>query len=59
MKTIFVKPKKGLVVRDPQTMKPVPETGAMVPLDSFWRRRLNSGDVVKSMKPKKKGGDDK
>ena len=44
---INVKPARpGLVVRDPRSKRPLPENGGMVPDNSFWRRRLRSGDVI-------------
>lgn len=42
-----VKPAKpGTVVRDPQTYERLPDEGAEVPDTSYWRRRLDQGDVV-------------
>ena len=58
MKTVFVKPKKGLVVRDPDNLEILPESGANVMLSTYWRRRLAAGDVETASKTKKKGGDD-
>jgi hypothetical protein len=40
-----VKPRSGLKVRDPLTRMHLPDEGGDVPDDSFWRRRLRSGDV--------------
>ncbi len=45
---VFVKPAPGLRVRDPMTRELLPETGATVPLNAFWRRRLEDGDVVRT-----------
>lgn len=42
-----VKPKPGLVVRDPDTLLPLPPAGADVPDNTHWRRRLVAGDVVR------------
>jgi hypothetical protein len=42
---IRVKPKEGLVVRDPKTKKALPKDGALVEETSFWIRRINDGDV--------------
>lgn len=39
-------PAPGLVVRDPATGKALPPEGAMVPINSYWRRRLADGDVT-------------
>lgn len=43
---LFVRPAEGLRVRDPQSKLHIPTTGRWVPRDSFWLRRLRSGDVV-------------
>ena len=52
--TAFVKPtKEGDIVRQPERgFEPLPQEGAKVPLNTFWRRRLKSGCVVKAQ-PKK------
>ena len=46
----FLIPKKGLLVRDPKTMKFLPASGAMKmtigPLGRYWRRRLKDGSVI-------------
>lgn len=42
-----VKPRQGLLVRDPDTKHPLPPEGAEVPDTSHWRRRLADGDVVR------------
>ncbi|AAS94693.1 DUF2635 domain-containing protein [Nitratidesulfovibrio vulgaris] len=44
--TLHIRPRTGLVVRDPATMQPLPAEGAEVPTDSHWLRRLQAGDVV-------------
>lgn len=44
---IKIKPRKGLLIRDPKTRNPIPKEGAFVVLDTFWRRRLADGDVEK------------
>lgn len=36
----------GLIVRDPYTKRPLSEDGDDVAEDSYWLRRLRSGDVV-------------
>lgn len=46
MGTIFVKPIAGVLVRYPQTMTPLAAEGALVELDTFWRRRIADGTVV-------------
>jgi hypothetical protein len=43
---VFVKPAKGLRVRDPISKLHLPEDGKEVPESTFWIRRLKSGDVV-------------
>lgn len=47
---ITVKPAPGKVIRDPLTHQFVdPEKGLRVdPNDTYWRRRLRDGDVVKA-----------
>lgn len=45
---MFVQPKQGLQVRDPVSYQPLPPEGAEVPRDSYWLRRLRSGDVVEA-----------
>lgn len=42
---MFVKPKDGLRVRDPVKGSALPENGADVPDNTFWRRRISDGDV--------------
>ncbi len=46
--SMFVKPRSGLKVRDPRNMWHLPETGAKVPRNTYWLRRLKSGDVVEA-----------
>ena len=41
-----LKPADGRAVRDPAKGKLLPEDGAEVTLNAFWRRRLRDGDVV-------------
>lgn len=43
--TKFVKPLKGLLVRMPVTMTPLPEGGAVVEWNTYWRRRLRDGSI--------------
>lgn len=57
MERIFVKPPEGSMVKDPQTLLPLPERGKQVPASSYWLRRLRDGDVVRAEPgeaPKKK-----
>ncbi|EPF2621966.1 DUF2635 domain-containing protein [Yersinia enterocolitica] len=44
---MHVKPVAGRTVRDPVKGTFLPESGAEVPDNSFWRRRLNDGDVAR------------
>ncbi len=44
--TIYVKPKKGLIVPDPDRRDELPPEGREVQDSVYWRRRLNDGDVV-------------
>ena len=46
MPKIFIRPAPGRMVRDPRTMKPLPESGKSVERTPFWIRRLKAGDVV-------------
>ena len=41
-----VKPKAGLVVRDPVTKFSLPPEGREVQPSAYWLRRLTAGDVV-------------
>lgn len=43
---MFLVPKKGLVVRDPHTLQPLPAAGKDVPESFYWTRRLRDGDVT-------------
>lgn len=36
----------GAVIRDPVTKRQLPADGGDVPDTSFWRRRLDAGEVV-------------
>ena len=47
----FMKPRDGLVVRDPLTMKPLPPDGVDLELTPYWRRRERDGDIVKASRP--------
>lgn len=55
-KTIYLKPRGGLIVRDPLTALPLAAGGEEKPDNAYWRRRLNEGavDVVPPPKPKAK-----
>jgi len=48
---VFVKPAEGMRVRDPmRNYEPLPSEGKRVPLNGFWQRRINLGDVVVTTK---------
>jgi len=48
-KTMFVKPRKGLIVRDPKTLSPLAENGEIKPFvgkeGTYWRRQLRDGSI--------------
>lgn len=44
---IRVVPAPGLIVLGQDGTR-LPDDGAVVPLDSFWRRRLRDGDVTRA-----------
>ncbi|TWA69732.1 uncharacterized protein DUF2635 [Azospirillum baldaniorum] len=48
---MYVKPKPGALVRDPETREPLPAEGAEVPENQYWMRRLADGDVVRADPP--------
>ena len=52
MKQVFLIPNGG-ALRDPQTKAVIPVTGAWMPLDTFWRRRIMFGEVRIADPPKK------
>ena len=43
---MFVKPTAGRAVRDPVKGTFLPELGTEVPDNTFWRRRIQDGDVM-------------
>jgi len=43
---MFIKPKAGLKIRHPKSKLFLQEEGEEVLLNTFWRRRLNDGDVI-------------
>ena len=45
LETMRVKPKGGLLVRNPIDRKPIPKEGIEVPRNAYWVRRLNFGEV--------------
>jgi hypothetical protein len=52
---LFVKPREGLTVPDPQTRQPLPAEGKTVPRTGYWARRLRCGDVVEAAPGRGKG----
>lgn len=50
MKTIFIKPAPGRLIRDPDTMRPLAQEGEEKPFTPFWCRRLDDGDVIQAEK---------
>ncbi|STO55362.1 Protein of uncharacterised function (DUF2635) [Canicola haemoglobinophilus] len=51
-----LKPKKGLVIRDPETFEPLAETGEEKPRTSYWLNHLKNGDV-EIVEPKSRKGE--
>lgn len=52
MDTVFVKPKNGARIRQPERNGAVmPDGGATVPRDGYYERLIISGDVVVSEEP--------
>lgn len=53
MEKIFVKPASAAVkVRDPQSKKNLAAEGELKPDTTYWRRRINDGDVKLTDAPK-------
>jgi len=50
--TFTIKPAKGVQVRDPATGEHLDPSGATVPRNRYWLRRLKDGDVVEARAPK-------
>jgi hypothetical protein len=46
MQTIKVKPKKGLLVRNPETRIPLKEKGEDKPRNTYWLRRIKDESVT-------------
>ncbi|GIC79503.1 DUF2635 domain-containing protein [Moritella sp. F3] len=53
MREIKVKPKKGLLVRDPNTREPLKAAGELKPRNTYWLRRINDADVLLVTESKK------
>ena len=45
-KMITIKPKEGMVVRDPITKQKLPAAGLQVLQNSYWTKKLRDGDIV-------------
>ena len=45
MEKILIKPASNMIVRDPETMEPLPESGKLVEQNSYWLRRIQNGDA--------------
>ena len=54
---MYIKPKEGLIVRDPMTKAILPEEGMLVPrigpVGRYYRRCVKTGDCYISKPPKK------
>lgn len=48
MSNMIAKPKEGKLVRDPNTMAPLPAEGTLVQVNAYWNRRAADGDVTLS-----------
>lgn len=46
MQTFNIKPKKGLTVKDPETLAPLKAAGENKPRNAYWLRRLQDGSVT-------------
>ncbi|ENA4137485.1 DUF2635 domain-containing protein [Salmonella enterica subsp. enterica serovar Anatum] len=46
MKTFFIKPAPGRMVRDPDTLEFLKPDGEEKPFTPYWCRRLDDGDVT-------------
>lgn len=52
---MFLKPaKQGLIVRHPETKRPLKEEGEEVKKSSYWLRRLKEGSVIEDKKAEAK-----
>lgn len=43
MKYEYLIPTRGVIVKDPRTGRQVPPQGAIVPVDTYFRRRIAEG----------------
>ncbi|MGE4323989.1 MAG: DUF2635 domain-containing protein [Sphingobium sp.] len=44
----WIRPKPGLVVRDPADAAPLPGQGKGVEWSGYWQRRLDDGDIAET-----------
>lgn len=51
-KTAHLVPRAGLLVRHPDTRRPLPPEGEAVELNSYWHRRIADGDVQVQAPPR-------
>ena len=51
---MYLKPKKGLQVMDPEKGDYLPAEGREVSENQYWSRRLIDGEVTKAKAPKRK-----
>lgn len=52
MSRVWVRPLEGQIMRDPETLQPIPAEGVLVELSTYWRRALSRGDVVRCEPPR-------
>lgn len=52
MEKVFATPKEGVLVRHPDTGKPLAASGEAVERNSYWLRRERDGDVKLGPVPK-------
>lgn len=48
---MYIIPKKGLKIPDPEMQDMLPEQGRNVPESLYWARRVRDGDVTKGTAP--------
>lgn len=51
MSDLYLIPQPGLVVRDPETGRPLPPEGGVKPRTPYWLRRLREYDVAEGQPP--------
>lgn len=51
---MYVIPKSGLTIPDPDLNDYLPPEGRDVPLSAYWQRRIKDGDVIKGNPPSTK-----